>query len=347
MKKLDNFLAGIEKKHGVGAVFASSSSPIKDLEWILTDINSINDALGAGIPCGRIIEVVGAESAGKTTLCLELIKNAQKYKKDKNTAYIDSEHALDLEYIKNLGIDLDRMPISQPETAEEVFRLLFDFVDSGLFSVIVVDSVAAMTPRAEADGDVGDQHLGLLARLMSQNLKKLAKKCNDTQTTVIFINQIRLKIGVHFGNPETTPGGKALKYYSSIRIDIRKKETIVDGNKPIGIQSRIKVVKNKCARPFADICISIIFGKGIDVGADILETLKKQERVTIRGSHYFLDGAKNYNKDKSPIEDSGLKIGIGKNKAFEWLKDNFSEYDKKTKKDKRLIGYAYSKEVIK
>ena len=305
-KALESALGQIEKQFGKGSVMKLGDFTAMNVEAIPTGALSLDVALGiGGIPKGRIIEVYGPESSGKTTLALHMIAEAQK--KGGEAAFIDAEHALDPVYAKHLGVDIDNLIVSQPDTGEQALEIAEALVRSGAIDIIVVDSVAALVPKAEIDGDMGDAHVGLQARLMSQALRKLAGVINKSNSCIVFINQLREKVGVMFGNPETTPGGRALKFYASVRLDIRRVENIKQDGEVVGSRARVKVVKNKVAPPFREAEFDIIYGKGISKSGNILDLGVNLGIVDKSGSWF------GYN---------GERIGQGRENAKKYLEDN-------------------------
>ncbi len=295
----------IEKQFGKGAIMRLGESHKIDVETIPTGSLSLDLALGGGIPKGRIIEIYGPESSGKTTLALHVVASTQK--SGGMAAFVDAEHALDPEYAKRIGVNLDDLLISQPDTGEQALEIAETLVRSNAVDVVIIDSVAALVPRAEIEGDMGDAHVGLQARLMSQALRKLTGVISKSKTTVIFINQLRMKIGVMFGNPETTPGGNALKFYASVRLDIRRTEQIKDADTPVGNHVKVKVVKNKVAPPFKVAEFDIMFNEGISRAGDVLDLAVKHELVQKTGAWY---------------EYKEEKIAQGREAAKQYLKDN-------------------------
>ena len=305
-KTLDLAISQIEKQFGQGSIMRMGEDSIVKIESISTGSISLDAALGiGGIPRGRITEIYGPESSGKTTLTLHIIAEAQKT--GGYAAFIDAEHAMDPEYAKKLGVDTDNLLISQPDTGEQALDITETLVRSGALDIIVIDSVAALVPKAELDGDMGDSHMGLQARLMSQALRKLTGSVSKSRTSVIFINQIRHKIGVMFGSPETTTGGNALKFYSSIRLDIRRIGQIKEGDQVVGNRTRVKVVKNKVAPPFKNTEFDIMYGEGISYEGDLLDLAVQADIVNKMGAWY------SYNKEK---------IGQGRENAKRYLQDN-------------------------
>lgn len=307
LKALDAALSQIERQYGKGAVMKLGDNTAQmNVETVPTGSLSLDIALGlGGIPKGRIVEIYGPESSGKTTVTLHMIAEVQK--RGGIAGFIDAEHALDPNYAKNIGVDIDNLYISQPDSGEQALEITETMVRSGAIDIIVVDSVAALTPKAEIDGDMGDSHVGLQARLMSQALRKLTAVISKSNCTVIFINQLREKVGIMFGNPETTTGGRALKFYSSVRMDVRRIEQLKQSGEAIGNRTRVKVVKNKIAPPFKEAEFDIMFGEGISKVGDILDLAAENGIVNKSGAWYAYDGN---------------KIGQGRENAKQFLRDN-------------------------
>jgi recombination protein RecA len=310
-KALTAALSQIERQFGKGAMMRLGDSPEERIPSISTGSLGLDVALGiGGLPKGRIVEIYGPESSGKTTLTLQLIAEAQK--NGGTCAFIDAEHALDPQYAQNLGVNIEDLLVSQPDTGEQALEICDMVVRSAAVDVVIVDSVAALTPKAEIEGEMGDHHVGLQARLMSQALRKMAGNIKNSNTLVVFINQIRMKIGVMFGSPETTTGGNALKFYSSVRLDIRRIGSIKEGDEIVGNETRVKVIKNKVAPPFKQAEFQIMYGKGIYRFGEVLDLGVSLNLVDKAGAWYSYKGE---------------RIGQGKKNACEFLKDNFKIYD--------------------
>ena len=308
---LNSVLSKIEKDFGKGSVMKLGDTSRVNVEVISTGCLPIDMALGVGgLPRGRIVEIYGPESSGKTTVALQVVAEAQKA--GGTAAFIDAEHALDPVYAKALGVDIDELYVSQPDNGEQALDICEALVRSGAIDVVVIDSVAALVPRQEIEGDMGDSHVGLQARLMSQALRKLAGVIAKTNALAIFINQLREKVGVVYGNPEVTTGGKALKFYASVRMDIRKSEPIKDGGNIIGNRTKIKIVKNKVAPPFRTCTVDMIYGEGISKAASLLELAVERELIKKSGSWYSYEGN---------------RIGQGRENTVQYLKDNPDVYE--------------------
>ena len=323
-KALEMALAQIDKNFGKGSVMRLGDEVRPAMQVIPTGAIALDVALGiGGLPRGRIIEIYGPESSGKTSLALHAVANAQAA--GGIAAFIDAEHALDPDYAKKLGVDTDALLVSQPDTGEQALEITDMLVRSGALDVIVIDSVAALTPRAEIEGEMGDSHVGLQARLMSQALRKITGALSNTNTSAIFINQLREKIGVFFGSPETTTGGKALKFYASVRLDIRRIETLKDGTDPVGNRTRVKVVKNKCAPPFKQAEFDILYGIGISREGSLIDLGVEQGIVRKSGAWYTYEGD---------------QLGQGKENARAFLRDNpdLADEIEKRIKEKLKIG---------
>jgi recombination protein RecA len=321
-KALDTALAQIERQFGKGSVMRLGDDSRPPVEVIPTGSIALDVALGiGGLPRGRVVEVYGPESSGKTTVALHAVANAQRA--GGIAAFIDAEHALDPEYAKKLGVDTDALLVSQPDTGEQALEIADMLVRSGALDVIVIDSVAALVPRAEIEGEMGDSHVGLQARLMSQALRKITGALHNSKTTAIFINQLREKIGVMFGSPETTTGGKALKFYASVRLDVRRIETLKDGSDAVGNRTRVKVVKNKMAPPFKQAEFDILYGVGISREGGLIDTGVQEGFVRKSGAWYTYDGD---------------QLGQGKENARAFLRDNPDLTDELEKKIKEKLG---------
>ncbi|GAB7030589.1 recombinase RecA [Streptomyces sp. NPDC021749] len=321
-KALDAALAQIERQFGKGAVMRMGERSKEPIEVIPTGSTALDVALGVGgLPRGRVIEVYGPESSGKTTLTLHAVANAQRA--GGSVAFIDAEHALDPEYAKKLGVDTDALILSQPDNGEQALEITDMLVRSGALDLIVIDSVAALVPRAEIEGEMGDSHVGLQARLMSQALRKITSALNQSKTTAIFINQLREKIGVMFGSPETTTGGRALKFYASVRLDIRRIETLKDGTEAVGNRTRVKVVKNKVSPPFKQAEFDILYGQGISREGGLIDMGVEHGFIRKSGAWYTYEGD---------------QLGQGKENARNFLKDNPDLANEIEKKIKEKLG---------
>ena len=322
-KALELALSQIDRQFGKGSIMRLGDNYVPTMDNVIsTGCLSLDVALGVGgIPRGRVVEIYGPEASGKTTLALHIVAEAQKT--GGFAAFIDAEHAVDPDYSKRLGVNTEELLISQPDTGEQALEICETLVRSGALDVVVIDSVAALVPRAELEGDMGDSHMGLQARLMSQALRKLTGTVSRSNTTVIFINQIREKIGVMFGNPETTPGGRALKFYSSVRLEIRRITTIKDGTEMVGSRVRVKVVKNKVAPPFKKSEFDIMYGQGISYVGDIIDLAVEGNIVEKTGAWYSYDD---------------MKIGQGRENAKSFLTENSDILDAVTEKVKSFMG---------
>src|SRR5210317_208373 len=323
-KALETAMSQVERQFGKGSIMKLGSRPVVDVPVISTSSLALDKALGiGGLPRGRVIEIYGPEASGKTTLALHAVAEAQK--KDGIAAFIDAEHALDTAYAKRLGVNCDDLLVAQPDTGEQALEIADMLVRSGAIDVLVIDSVAALVPRAEIEGEMGDSHMGLQARLMSQAMRKLTGAISKTMTSIIFINQIRMKIGVMFGNPETTTGGNALKFYSSVRLDIRRIGQIKDGQEVVGNRTRVRVVKNKMAPPFTDAEFDIMYGEGISKPGDLIDVGVEAGIIDKSGSWY---------------SHSGERIGQGRENVKKFLKDNQDMYDDIYQKCREALGFA-------
>jgi recombination protein RecA len=327
-KAVNTAMGQIERQFGKGSIMKLGSSTIIDVPVISTGSLALNKALGiGGLPRGRVIEIYGPESSGKTTLALHAVAEAQK--QGGVVAFIDAEHAIDTSYARKLGVNCDDLLVAQPDTGEQALEIADMLVRSGALDIIVIDSVAALVPRAEIEGEMGDSHMGLQARLMSQALRKLTGTISKTHTAVIFINQIRMKIGVVFGNPETTTGGNALKFYSSVRLDIRRIGSIKDGQEIVGNRTRVRVVKNKMAPPFTEAEFDIMYGEGISKTADLIDTGVMAGVIEKSGSWYSYEGE---------------RLGQGRQNAQSFLKDNQDIYNSISNKVKEALGISKKKQ---
>jgi recombination protein RecA len=321
-KALDTALAQIERQFGKGSVMRLGDEARAPIETIPTGSIALDVALGiGGLPRGRVVEIYGPEASGKTTVALHAVANAQRA--GGIAAFIDAEHALDPEYARKLGVDTDALLVSQPDTGEQALEIADMLVRSGALDIVVIDSVAALVPRAEIEGEMGDSHVGLQARLMSQALRKMTGALNNSNTTAIFINQLREKIGVLFGSPETTTGGRALKFYASVRLDVRRIETLKDGSDPVGNRTRVKVVKNKVAPPFKQAEFDILYGHGISREGGLIDMGVEHGIVRKSGAWYTYDGD---------------QLGQGKENARAFLRDNPDLADEIEKKIKEKLG---------
>jgi recombination protein RecA len=328
-KALDLAVKQIHREHGKGSIMKMGEEPDRAIKSIPTGSLTLDAALGVGgVPRGRIVEIYGPESSGKTTLAQHIIAEAQKL--GGSCAFIDAEHALDPNYAEALGIDIDELLISQPDTGEQALNICDTLVRSGALDVIVIDSVAALVPQAELEGDMGDSHVGLQARLMSQALRKLAGTINRTKTVLIFINQIRMKIGVMFGSPETTSGGRALKFYCSVRLDIRRIGAVKDGSDVVGNRTRVRVKKNKVAPPFREAEFDIIYGEGISSLGELIDLGDEHDIIQKRGSWY------SYGDDT---------IAQGREATKEWLAENDEEREEIKTKIRHKLGMLSEEEL--
>jgi recombination protein RecA len=326
-KALETAMTQVERQFGKGSIMKLGSQPVIRVPVISTGALSLDKALGiGGLPRGRVVEIFGPESSGKTTLALHAVAEAQR--NDGIAAFIDAEHALDTVYAKKLGVNCDELLVSQPDTGEQALEIADMLVRSGAIDILVIDSVAALVPRAEIEGEMGDSHMGLQARLMSQAMRKLTGTIGKTMTTVIFINQIRMKIGVVFGNPETTTGGNALKFYSTVRLDIRRIGAIKDGQEVVGNRTRVRVVKNKLAPPFMEAEFDIMYGEGISGAGDLIDMGVEAEIVDKSGSWY------SYN---------GERIGQGRENVKRFLNENADIYEDIYQKIREAIGLSEEK----
>ncbi len=329
-KAIESAMTQIERQFGKGSIMKLGTREVVAVPSISTGSLALDKALGiGGIPRGRVVEIYGPESSGKTTLTLHAVAEAQK--NGGIAAFVDAEHALDVNYAKRLGVNCDELLVSQPDTGEQALEIADMLVRSGAIDILVIDSVAALVPRAEIEGDMGDSHMGLQARLMSQALRKLTATIGKTNTTVIFINQIRMKIGVVFGNPETTTGGNALKFYSSVRLEIRRSTAIKDGTDVIGNRTRVKVVKNKMAPPFREAEFDLMYGEGISKTGELLDIGVEENIIEKSGSWY------SYN---------GERIGQGRENVKKFFLEHQEIYDEIFKNVQEAIGITEKKEEV-
>ncbi len=327
-KAVETAMVQIERQFGKGSIMKLGSSSTVDVPVIPTGSLALDKALGiGGLPRGRVVEIYGPESSGKTTLALHAVAEAQK--QGGIVAFVDAEHALDTSYAKGLGVNCDELLVAQPDTGEQALEIVDMLVRSGAIDIIVIDSVAALVPRAEIEGEMGDSHMGLQARLMSQALRKLAGSISKTMTSVIFINQIRMKIGVVFGNPETATGGNALKFYASVRLDIRRTGAIKEGQEIVGNRTRVRVVKNKMAPPFTEAEFDIMYGEGISQIGDLLDVGVDAGVIDKSGSWYSFKGE---------------RIGQGRQNVVKFLKENVDIHDAVLTKTREELGLSKSKE---
>ena len=323
-KALESAMTQVERQFGKGAIMKLGDKPVMEVPVISTSSLSLDKALGiGGLPRGRVVEIFGPEASGKTSLALHAVAEAQK--NDGIAAFIDAEHAIDIGYARRLGVNCDELLVSQPDTGEQALEIADMLVRSGAIDILVIDSVAALVPRAEIEGEMGDSHMGLQARLMSQALRKLTGTIGKTMTTVIFINQIRMKIGVVFGNPETTTGGNALKFYSSVRLDIRRIGAIKDGQEVVGNRTRVRVVKNKMAPPFTEAEFDISYGEGISKTGDLIDVGVDADIIDKSGSWYSYQGE---------------RIGQGRENVKRFLAENQDIYDDIYQKCREALGFA-------
>jgi recombination protein RecA len=326
-KALESAMAQVERQFGKGAIMKLGDKPVMEVPVISTTSLALDSALGiGGLPRGRVVEIFGPEASGKTSLALHAVAEAQK--NGGIAAFIDAEHALDTGYARRLGVNCDELLVSQPDTGEQALEITDMLVRSGAIDILVIDSVAALVPRAEIEGEMGDSHMGLQARLMSQALRKLTGTIGKTMTTVIFINQIRMKIGVVFGNPETTSGGNALKFYASVRLDIRRIGAIKDGQEVVGNRTRVRVVKNKMAPPFAEAEFDISYGEGISKTGDLIDVGANAGIIDKSGSWYSYQGE---------------RIGQGRENVKRFLVENQDMYDDIYQKCREALGFSEKK----